>query len=60
MDQRVVAALAQIVAAQARIEGMKAFNQHRVSVGESIGYDEQAFLNEAAGLEFLAQHLQNL
>jgi hypothetical protein len=60
MDQRVVVALAQIVAAQARIEGMKAANQQRLTEGASIAYDEQAFLSEAAGLEFLAQHLQNL
>ena len=60
MDQRVVAAYTQIVAAQARIEGMKSFNQQRLAEGSSIGYDEQAFLNEAAGLEFLAQHLQSL
>lgn len=60
MDARVAAAYAQIVAAQARIEGMKAANQHRLSCGESIAYDEDSFLNESAVLEFLANHLNNL
>lgn len=48
-------ALALIAAAQARIAAMQALNQHRLSLGQSIAYDEEAFYNEATGLEQLAQ-----
>ena len=51
--------LALIAAAQARIAGMQALNQHRLSLGQSIAYDEDSFDNEAAGLEQLAQDVIN-
>lgn len=60
MDQRVVQAYAQIVAAQARIEGMKAENAACEIRGETPAYLEGSFNSEADGLEFLAQHLHNL
>ena len=50
-------ALALIAAAQARIAAMQALNQHRLSLGQSIAYDEEAFYNEATGLEQLAQEV---
>lgn len=50
-------ALALIAAAQARIAAMQALNQHRLSLGQSIAYDEEAFCNEATGLEQLAQEV---
>ena len=50
-------ALALIAAAQARIAGMQALNQERLSLGHSIAYDDEAFYNEAAGLEQLAQEV---
>lgn len=49
--------LALIAAAQARIAGMQALNQHRLSTGNSIAYDEEAFYNEATGLTQLAQEV---
>lgn len=48
-------ALAMIAAAQARIAGMQATNQERLSLGHSIAYDADAFYNEATDLEQIAQ-----
>lgn len=42
-EQKAAYAHAQSVAATAEIEGMKAENQHRLSVGSSIAYGEAAF-----------------
>lgn len=51
--------LALIAAAQARIAGMQALNQHRLSSGFSIAYDEDSFFNEATELEQLALEVLN-
>lgn len=40
---RVAFIQAQCVCAQARIEGMKAENQHRLSLGQTITHDAAAF-----------------
>lgn len=42
-EARVAFIQAQCVCALARIEGMKAENQHRLSLGHSIAYDAEAF-----------------
>lgn len=42
-EARVALIQAQCVCALARIEGMKAENQHRLSLGHSIAYDAEAF-----------------
>lgn len=55
LDQsRAIYIQAMVAAAQARIAGMQALNQHRLSLGQSIAYDEDAFFEEATGLEQLA------
>jgi hypothetical protein len=41
---RVAFVQAQTVCALAEIEGMKAENQHRLSLGHSIAYDHAAFM----------------
>ena len=46
--------LALVLAAQAEIEGMKAFNLIRETNGMVIGYDEQAFAAKAEELRNLA------
>lgn len=51
---RVAFVQAQCVCAQARIEGMKAENQHRLSLGHSIAYDAEAFF--AVESEFMIGH----
>jgi len=48
-----------IVATQARIEGMKAENAHRLECGNSIAYGEEAFNIEAFQLEQLAIQVIN-
>ena len=53
---RVAFVHAQSVAALARIEGMKAENQQRLSLGFSIAYDADAFF--AVETEFLISHNQ--
>lgn len=58
MSPNLVSILASIAAAQARVAGMQAFNQHRISLGQSIGYDQDSFDNETAGLEHLAKAAQ--
>lgn len=42
-EQRIVFINAQVVCAQAEIEGMKALNQDRLSKGHTIAYDDEAF-----------------
>ena len=46
-----------ISAANARIVGMHAENQRRLSCGESIAYGDEAFECEAAYLESLAMEV---
>lgn len=48
-----------IVAAQARIEGMKATNIERQENGHALAYDESAFNLEAFSLEQLAIQVIN-
>lgn len=55
-----VSATAEIMAAQARIEGMKALNVVRTSNGHALAYDDDAFFNEAQGLAVLADHVRQL
>lgn len=52
-EQKVAFIQAQTVCAYATIEGMKAENQHRLSLGQTIAYDEEAFFKVASqyGLE---------
>ena len=47
MSPQLVAILAGIAAANARIEGMKALNAKRVSEGYALAYDEDSFFYEA-------------
>lgn len=54
MTEVTVRHLALILAASARVEGMKASNQQRSVLGESAGYTEQDFGYEAAELGRLA------
>lgn len=46
--------LALILAVQAEIEGMKAFNKERELNGSSLGYSEQDFIHMANQLRDLA------
>lgn len=54
MSPESVRCFALIVAAQARIAGMQAENQHRLACGDSIAYGEDAFNIEADFLEQLS------
>ena len=51
--------LGMISAENARIEAMKAANQHRLSLGHSIAYDEDAFCGCSSALEQLAIRILN-
>ena len=53
------AAMLHMVAAQARIEGMKAKNIGRQADGYALAYDDNAFFAEATNLEMLAQDVLN-
>lgn len=53
-EARVAFVHAQCVSALARIEGMKAENQHRLSLGHSIAYDAAAFF--AVENEYMIGH----
>lgn len=57
MDSALASLLAKMYACNARVESMKALNQHRLSLGESIAYDEEAFYNEAQQLEDIARQM---
>lgn len=46
-----------ILAAHARVQGMAAENQHRLSCGNSIAYGEEAFSAEASQMEELARDI---
>lgn len=60
MSPQLVAALANIAAAQARIEGMKAENIERQEQGHALAYDGDAFFEAAQQLDVLAVHINNL
>lgn len=58
MDNPVAMAyLVQAFACNARIAAMQAHNQHRLSIDNSIAYDEDAFLYEAQVLEGISEAL---
>jgi hypothetical protein len=59
MNNQLVAIVANIVAAQARIEGMKAKNTERESQGYALAYDEDAFFAEANQLDQLSIEARN-
>lgn len=42
-EQKVAYLNAQVVCAQIEVAGMQAENQHRMNVGQSIAYGEEAF-----------------
>ena len=48
------AQVAEIMAIEIEIEGMKALNQHRLQRGETIAYDENAFFEKAAEIRDIA------
>lgn len=58
--KQVAAALAEIAAANARVEGVKAKNLERQEQGHALAYSEDAFWAEAQGLSNLADHLRQL
>lgn len=43
-EQKAAFIISQAMCAAAEIAAMQAFNQHRLSLGLSVGYDEDAFL----------------
>lgn len=57
MDAHTTRILGFILAASARVEGMKAENQHRLACGNSIAYGEEAFGIEANHIETLAREI---
>ncbi len=44
-EQAIAYLMAQVVCAQAEIEGMKAMNRERESQGYALAYDKEAFFN---------------
>lgn len=59
MNPILVAIMANIVAAQARIEGMKAKNIERQADGYALAYDDNAFFVEANLLDQLSIEARN-
>lgn len=59
MSPHLVALLAAIAAAQARIAGMQAENAHRIACGYSPSYGEDAFNALAADLDRLSVEARN-
>lgn len=57
MDAHNLRIYAFIQATVARIEGMKAENQYRMSCGNSPAYGEDAFFIEAGQLDSLAREI---
>lgn len=57
MDESTVKAYGHMLAAYARIEGMKAENLQRQALGESMAYGEDAFNVEAMWIEDIARNL---
>lgn len=60
MSPQLVAALANIAATQARIEGMKAANITSQEQGYPLAYDDAVFFEAANQLDILANHIRNL
>lgn len=60
MKPRLVAILALIAAAQARVAGMQAENERRTSCGHSLAYGAEAFQVEANHLETLSIEARNV
>ena len=58
MSEYDVKRLALVLALQAEIEGMKAFNASRAAIGEAPGYDQSHFEGAAIQLRILA-HCHN-
>lgn len=56
MNGQLVAILAQISAANARVAAMQAENAVRQHCGHSPAYDESAFMAEAFGLDELSRN----
>lgn len=59
MTNYLIAQLAYIAAANARVEGMKAENMQRQRRGESLAYTENQFAAEAEALDALAMRVLN-
>lgn len=59
MNSQLVAIMAAIVAAQARIAGMQAANTVRESNGEALAYGEKEFFYEANYLDGLSIEARN-
>lgn len=57
---RIASLQAEVYAAVARIEGMRALNQWRESRGEAQAYDEDAFLAESNTLLCIATSLREV
>lgn len=51
--------MARVYACNARVEAMKAENQVRASLGESLAYPGEAFNHEANEIEHLAEALRD-
>ena len=60
MNSQLVAILAAIAASQARIEGMKAENQHSERDGDYPAYVERHFAAEAHQLDLLSIEARNV
>jgi len=60
MDCEMWALVAEMHAALATIEGMKAFNQYRESHGDAQGYDEGCFLECGTELDRIAKRLRGM
>jgi hypothetical protein len=58
MDEQTVRALGFILACNARVEGMRAANQQREHLGESMAYTEHDFSVEGFEMENIARNLQ--
>lgn len=59
MDNMLAYKLAELAAAQARVEGMKAENEHyRAINGSGVRYGEEAFLHEANYMQHLAEAMR--
>lgn len=59
MNAELVAIVAHIAAAQARVLGMQAENEHRVASGQAVAYREADFGREAAHLDYLSIQARN-
>ena len=56
-EQQAAYVMAMAACAMAEIAGMQAENSHRLSVGESVAYGEEAFELQASYLERLAHDI---